>query len=1230
MTSQTEDEGNLSLNNNPLLTTTITTSSNNSHNCSDCGCSDEDGDMEDVLKKSFVAESKEILRLAESEKMAPQEAIRLCEILDKYQECPTLLDPILEQAVTLLMRCFVSSCLSYDTTSNADTVNASARCLYSVVKVRGQSVPSRFFPHEVQDVSTSLTVLERLGFFSPQPAAEIGWEARYVTVLWASCLVLIPFDLCSFSGPVFLGERLLGVGKACLGDPGRTGTAAALLLARLLTRPDMVRLGHFATFVEWCCAELSAGNTPPQRLLGVLQSLFFAFKIGQRADLLAVAGSVFAAVKALRGSPQLARLGITGRKYLLKIVQRVGLVYLKARVPTWRYCRGSRFLFAGTTTANNTNKENENTKGTNEENDEEDIDVPDECEEIFDILLEGIGDRDSVARWSSAKGLGRLTGRLPLSMADDVVGSILECFAAGAGDAAWHGGCLAVAELARRGLLVPGRLGEVVPLVVQALAYDEARGSYSVGANVRDAACYVAWAFARAYAPEVMRTHVPALASALVTTALFDREVNCRRAAAAAFQEHVGRQGAFPHGIEIVTAADYFTLANRASAYLRVAPRVAAFPEYREPLLAHLLHARIGHWDKAVRTLAAQALPAFLALDPAPFVAQHIPALIPQALSSDPAARHGALLALAEVVPPAVSTGTAGGSSFPTSLAESLAALVPAMEDARLFRGRNTELIRTAMCRFVQALSEAGILFSTSTIAANNNNNNKSKLPLRGMRKRPQVLVVQDVLNDCLFLPHEELQTAAASALHAFLKTNYIRDGRVVASQNTTEKLVSECYCKRLATDPNPAVRRGCALALGSLPPELCAAWRHVVVPALIAAATVEPGPRQKELRDAETRRNAVRSLTSLCSPGTPLPLEDLRATLSALCAAAHDYATDSRGDIGSWVREAALAGIPQLCRRIAEESSTSTASLSAALADAARAIAAQVGQKIERMRNIALTAFEALVADPPLPVSCRDAICAALSAAKHNPLDFACRLLDVPELRRATVESLTLSVVAGEGSPAAKAVLAHLAATPGLTLAVANDVVGLMHAHPRSTKFAVPFIAFFAMIANSGLYTDSNSMAVVYEDFAALAGREIVASSDVTKIFAVRDAALAILEASPKAPGAPGALILVASLLAHPYPRVRKTTAEKLYAHFLLSTQELVEPALLDKLATTPWDSDDLKVTEAQKAVHEALNVDPTKTVRFRIKNTGTNKTFSKMPSNDLSYAQFMRDNLG
>ena len=38
----------------------------------------------------------------------------------------------------------------------------------------------------------------------------------------------------------------------------------------------------------------------------------------------------------------------------------------------------------------------------------------------------------------------------------------------------------------------------------------------------------------------------------------------------AAFQENVGRQGTFPHGIDILTMADYFAVGSRTASYLEI------------------------------------------------------------------------------------------------------------------------------------------------------------------------------------------------------------------------------------------------------------------------------------------------------------------------------------------------------------------------------------------------------------------------------------------------------------------------------------------------------------------------------------------------------------------------------------------------------------------------------------------------------------------------------------
>lgn len=145
----------------------------------------------------------------------------------------------------------------------------------------------------------------------------------------------------------------------------------------------------------------------------------------------------------------------------------------------------------------------------------------------------------------------------------------------------------ALCILAKRGLLLPNRLETMVPLLLQALVYDELQGYMSVGQHIRDAACYMCWAFARAYEPTVLKDFVQKIAAGLLITTVFDREINCRRAASAAFQESVGRLRTFPHGIDILTRADFFSVGLRTHSYLEVSDYIAQYTEYSQPLIGN-------------------------------------------------------------------------------------------------------------------------------------------------------------------------------------------------------------------------------------------------------------------------------------------------------------------------------------------------------------------------------------------------------------------------------------------------------------------------------------------------------------------------------------------------------------------------------------------------------------------------------------------------------------------
>jgi len=896
-----------------------------------------------------------------NEVILPDEAAfdRLAEIFGKYQEQSHLLDSHLESLVEELMNSVKQVIrlreAERDDGDSTDSfpfqvyrnpgLDLVLKTMYTLCKVRGYKSIVKHMPHEVADLEPALRLLQ-----SQDTKDYTTWESRYSLLLWLSMLALIPFDLetvDSGNRSVSLVETIVELCKSYLNDSGVTRHSAAICLAKLLTRPDMENI-YLESFLSWSCTTLEEIASRKEKnesiqsdiflVTGVFQALVETFKFGHREKLLSHIPVIFE--RALQISSRGGNVTSLERKLTIKLVQRAGLNFLPPKIVAWRYQRGHRSLLRNLQVGSGVKQQVEQEV----EEEEDDIDIPAEIEEVIEKLLCGLRDRDTIVRWSAAKGIGRVTGRLPQAFANDVVSFVLELFDVSEGDCAWHGGCLALAELARRGLLLPDVLGTVVPFVTQALVYDVRRGHNSVGANVRDAACYVCWAFARAYEPHVMTPHVSELAQQMLVTALFDREVNCRRAASAAFQENVGRQGHenFPHGIEILTKADYFTLAIRANAFMKISCHVAKFDIYRPCLIKHLVERKLCHWDLSLRMLSAQTLHILTMFDPKLMVDQVLTELLPKALSPDMLQRHGATLGIGQIV---VALAKARYQMSNEMLSD-VRNTIMRIEKARLYRGRGGEWMRVAACELIQSIASSGHALTSRAQIRLLESIEESMKHAKDEVKNAAVEALR-LLTLNYFGPDDDKIDDGADALAEFITSPYTVElsedmmNRAVkklghpylpqsmrpASKTVISRLVDK-YCKTLEDfDPNPAVRRGTALALGVLPAKIVAADGATldrVISALVIATKQED---EAEQRDAEVRRNALLSLGKLVeNVGIGIPDSQVQKTrclnagqlstvFDALVAGCDDYEIDNRGDVGSWVRSASIKSLVTVVR---------------------------------------------------------------------------------------------------------------------------------------------------------------------------------------------------------------------------------------------------------------------------------------------------------------------------
>eukprot|EP00963_Diacronema_lutheri_P012573 scaffold1821_cov344-Pavlova_lutheri.AAC.25 len=1137
---------------------------------------------------------------------------------------------------------------------NLEEVREHCKLVLELVNARGWKAVMRCMPHEARDLEGAARLLlsmeqecphpankeDRSGIPKMQPGTDTAWEesqslgirqnptrksteqsdkqifrctmfngsedsaeewedvgeVKCVLLLWLCVLVLLPFDIAVVDSTREnlnakpLEEELIDLSKHFLATPGNLRDMAALLLSRLLSRRDMKP--QLLSFCRWCSNQVLGSDLDPHCFLipGIAHAMAHIFKMGSKDSLIMVAEEGWKVAEALSVGCQ--QVGSTlVRKLGHKLVQRVLLAMLPAAAVSWKYDRRITSLLFD----DSHHQREQRNKVEAVSCEDEEFCAPEFLEAAVEMLLSGLKDRDTVVRWSAAKGLGRISSRLPLSLAGDVVEAVVDILSPTHNDSAWHGGCLAVAELARRGLLLPVHLDNVVPKVVTALAYDVRRGPHSVGAHVRDAACYVCWAFARAYEPKVMKKPALQLAPALLVTACYDREVHCRRAASAAFQEAVGRQGAtsFAHGIEIITAADYVTVGPRQRAFLEVAPFVAQFAEYTDAFVDHLVHVKLRHWECSLRKLSAKGLKELCAHGREKVLEALSRTLIPLCTDPQLEIRHGAVYGVAESL---IGLGESMDiKTLGTPRIDALSSIIARIIDAKLCRGKGGELMRTAVCKLIQSISTVNLPVDMEFLSQ-----------------------AQRTLDENLAHPNAEIQEMASEGMRIFLKA-YFSDDR-----NHAEILVLQ-YCTWLTATDNPPRRRGGALALAAIPESLYAD-SPLFGQAMTALCSSSALGGESCHEDAETRVNSVKAIgviyRNLCQQGPAVLKQTISVAMNkevftSLLKALDDYSIDDRGDVGSWVREASIRSIQEF---LAVNQDMLAAGGKVDLRQmetlAFGRLAKQAMERIDRLRGTAGVAIAALLHRNDTAISYAEhfqdlrAVLLGTGACESinwsSPVDSFPRLVKLvgfEAYRTQVMSGLVLSIgglcqhLSCVASDALFAYMSEPSAPP--LPEIAKTLLEVWRSACGTDRITVPLMnTLDKLYTRTELRQIGPKVASFHAEVLELTRIEGRGSKDVKKLTVIANV-LCHLCLTPE-PVSSQALSVYMVLLGNRFPKVRQYAAEQLYITMLMvdETEDLYSWAkctenALEVLSECAWDSSPEIAKEARDRIRASLPLD-------------------------------------
>ncbi|KZF23312.1 hypothetical protein L228DRAFT_282050 [Xylona heveae TC161] len=706
---------------------------------------------------------------------------KLIDLLEPFQEMPQLLDPKLATFVPVIVDAFVDFLIlhkgSYPKSDKVknDAIplpRAICRLLYVLCKIRGEKVISRFFDHRPNLLEPMLAAFEAWGKQTrltgeddSHPAiVRLTWEEKYIMLLWLSQLLLAPFDLANLSSAVVTAQSLEGHGIVSFKLPdnvpyiavrtltlalehlpsaGKERESAKTLLVRLTVRPDMNKLGLSECVIRWVMETLtsrgdSSGTNPSlYEAVGILSFLAGVLAAGEKGIvspfIVPIYRSAFAIATDDKSYGYLTGSAL-GKRMIIKLLRTIAILTLRP--------------------------ETRSAGGISEET------VSSILEDTIDYLLTSLAAADTPIRFAASKALSQITLQLDSDMAAEVVEAILGSLnedvlameATSSSNSAnddllrqrtmrkslatvnpgrWHGLVLSLAQLLLRRSPPQSQLPEILKVLMNALTFEQRSATgVSVGANVRDAACFGIWAVVRGYSTQQLlaidvksivrslnsqsdMTVLHALAIELVVSGCLDPSGNIRRGSSAALQELIGRHpDTIINGIPLVQVVDYHAVALRSRALTQVASDASRLGKvYWEALFRAMLDWRgIGSPDEVSRRMTAKAIGLLSEIidgTTAKRMFADITSVLGALRSTEVEERHGLLLALASLLDSAIwqkyndqnlsdaELSSLLGRDFPSQILSQVSALP---ENDFVAFSRRPELTAEASCVLVSSL----------------------------------------------------------------------------------------------------------------------------------------------------------------------------------------------------------------------------------------------------------------------------------------------------------------------------------------------------------------------------------------------------------------------------------------------------------------------------------------------------------------------------------------------